>query len=94
MNEKALVHAVFGARGTGKTAHIKQLIERAAPPRLIVWDFKHDPTLRDLGTPYTDLAAFVLAALTAFAYAELVTKYPRAAGAALYTNKAFGIQFF
>jgi amino acid transporter len=26
------------------------------------------------------LAAFVLAALTAFAYAELVTKYPRAAG--------------
>ena len=39
------------------------------------------------------LAAFVLAALTAFAYAELVTKYPRAAGAALYTNKAFGVQF-
>ena len=39
------------------------------------------------------LAAFVLAALTAFAYAELVTKYPRAAGAALYTKKAFGIQF-
>ncbi len=40
------------------------------------------------------LAAFVLAALTAFAYAELVTKYPRAAGAALYTNQAFGLQFF
>ena len=40
------------------------------------------------------LAAFVLASLTAFAYAELVTKYPRAAGAALYTNRAFGIQFF
>ncbi len=39
------------------------------------------------------LAAFVLAALTAFGYAELVTKYPRAAGAALYTNRAFGIQF-
>lgn len=35
------------------------------------------------------LAAFVLAALTAFAYAELVSKYPRAAGAALYTHKAF-----
>ncbi len=40
------------------------------------------------------VAAFVLAALTAFAYAELVTKYPRAAGAALYTNRAFGLQFF
>ncbi len=35
------------------------------------------------------LMAFVLAALTAFAYVELVTKYPRAAGAALYTNLAF-----
>ena len=39
------------------------------------------------------LAAFVLALLTAFAYAELVTKYPRAAGAALYTNEAFRSPF-
>ena len=31
----------------------------------------------------------VLAAFTAGAYAELVTKYPQAAGAALYANKAF-----
>ncbi len=35
------------------------------------------------------LLALVLAALTATAYAELVTKYPQAAGAALYANKAF-----
>lgn len=35
------------------------------------------------------LAAFLLASLTAFAYAELVSKYPRAAGAALYVNKAY-----
>ena len=35
------------------------------------------------------LAAGILAAFTATAYAELVTKYPRAAGAALYTHKAF-----
>jgi basic amino acid/polyamine antiporter, APA family len=40
------------------------------------------------------LAAFVLAFFTAFAYAELVTKYPRAAGAALYTHKAFRAPFF
>jgi APA family basic amino acid/polyamine antiporter len=33
--------------------------------------------------------ALLLAVFTAFAYAELVTKYPRAAGAALYVNKAF-----
>ena len=39
------------------------------------------------------LGAFVVALLTAFSYLELVTKYPRAAGAALYTHKAFGIHF-
>ena len=33
--------------------------------------------------------AITLATFTAFAYAELVTKYPRAAGAALYVNKAW-----
>jgi basic amino acid/polyamine antiporter, APA family len=35
------------------------------------------------------LVAFIVAFLTAFAYLELVGKYPRAAGAALYTNRAF-----
>ncbi len=39
------------------------------------------------------LCAFVVALLTAFSYLELVGKYPRAAGAALYTHKAFGIHF-
>ncbi|PSJ59994.1 APC family permease [Kumtagia ephedrae] len=39
------------------------------------------------------LIAFVVALITAFSYLELVTKYPRAAGAALYTHKAFGIHF-
>ncbi|MEV4640037.1 APC family permease [Actinoplanes sp. NPDC049548] len=39
------------------------------------------------------LLAFVVALLTAFSYLELVTKYPRAAGAALYTHKAFGVHF-
>jgi len=36
---------------------------------------------------------FSVAALTAASYAELVGKYPRAAGAALYTHRAFGIHF-
>lgn len=35
------------------------------------------------------LLALVLALLTAFAYAELVTKYPRAGGAAVWANQAF-----
>jgi APA family basic amino acid/polyamine antiporter len=39
------------------------------------------------------LVAFAVAMVTAFSYLELVTKYPQAAGAALYTHKAFGIHF-
>jgi amino acid transporter len=39
------------------------------------------------------LVAFIVALITAFSYLELVTKYPRAAGAALYAHKAFGIHF-
>ena len=39
------------------------------------------------------IVAFAIALVTAFSYLELVTKYPRAAGAALYTHKAFGIHF-
>ena len=39
------------------------------------------------------LLAFAVAFLTALSYLELVTKYPQAAGAALYTHKAFGIHF-
>ncbi|WP_087001067.1 APC family permease [Rhizobium sullae] len=39
------------------------------------------------------LVAFAVALLTALSYLELVTKYPRAAGAALYTHNAFGIHF-
>ena len=35
------------------------------------------------------LIGFVIAGLTAASYAELVGKYPRAAGAALYTHRAF-----
>ena len=39
------------------------------------------------------LLAFAVALITACSYMELVTKYPRAAGAALYAQKAFGIHF-
>jgi APA family basic amino acid/polyamine antiporter len=39
------------------------------------------------------VVAFLVALITAFSYLELVTKYPRAAGAALYTHKAFGLHF-
>ncbi|HET9140647.1 APC family permease [Actinophytocola sp.] len=39
------------------------------------------------------LLAFVVAFLTAFSYLELSGKYPRAAGAALYVNRAFRVPF-
>ncbi|MFI6045656.1 APC family permease [Nocardia sp. NPDC051321] len=39
------------------------------------------------------VVSFLIALVTAMSYLELVTKYPNAAGAALYTHKAFGIQF-
>src|SRR6186997_342276 len=39
------------------------------------------------------LLAFGVATLTALSYLELVTNHPQAAGAALYTHKAFGIHF-
>jgi len=39
------------------------------------------------------LLAFIVATLTALSYLELVTKFPQAAGAALYAHKAFGVHF-
>src|SRR6476469_5354516 len=39
------------------------------------------------------LIAFVVATITAVSYLELVTRYPQAAGAALYAHKAFGVHF-
>ncbi|TKJ26454.1 APC family permease [Blastococcus sp. CCUG 61487] len=39
------------------------------------------------------LVAFLVAMVTALSYLELVTKYPQAAGAALYAHKAFGVHF-
>ncbi|MCU7730950.1 APC family permease [Actinoplanes sp. KI2] len=38
------------------------------------------------------LVSFLLALVTAYAYLELVTKYPRAAGAALYVHRAYHIE--
>jgi hypothetical protein len=53
--------AAFGATGTGKTAWVKQQIARMKPARLLVWDFKHDPGLDDMGKPFDDLGAMIRA---------------------------------
>ena len=39
------------------------------------------------------LVAFAVAGLTALSYLELVTRFPQAAGAALFVQKAFGLHF-
>jgi hypothetical protein len=59
---KALALAAFGARGTGKTAWVKQQLARMAPHRLLIWDFKHDPALVDVGTPMASLPSLIAAA--------------------------------
>ena len=38
------------------------------------------------------ILALIMAAFTAGSYAELVSKYPHAGGAALYANRAFGVR--
>lgn len=59
MAAKPLTIAVFGARGTGKTAWVKQQIAAYGAPRLLIWDFKNDPSLEDVGQRVTSLAALI-----------------------------------
>ncbi len=59
MKGKPLTIAVFGARGSGKTAWVKQQIAAFGAPRLLIWDFKNDPSLEDVGQRVTSLAALI-----------------------------------
>ena len=43
-------------------------------------------------SPTVFILASVMAALTAFSYAEMASRYPRAAGVALYVKQAFGLE--
>lgn len=61
MKGKALMLAAFGARGTGKTAWVKQQLAALPQSRVIIWDFKHDPSLTDTGTAYRELPKFIQA---------------------------------
>ena len=61
MPSKALTVASFGARGTGKTAWIKQTLAKVNPARLMVWDYKHDASLASVGKAFTQWPAFVAA---------------------------------
>ena len=49
--EPARLLGAFGAQGSGKTAWVRQVIERMPlRTRLVCWDFKHDPRLKGIGT--------------------------------------------
>ena len=43
-------------------------------------------------TPFSFLLASLLAAFSAFSYAELASRYPRSAGEAIYIEESFGIK--
>lgn len=58
---KPLTVAAFGARGSGKTAWCKQWIAKHGGRRVMVWDYKHDHGLAEVGTAYASWAAFVAA---------------------------------
>lgn len=58
MAPKALAVAAFGARGTGKTEWVKRWVASLKARRLLVWDYKHDPSLRiGMGEPVSSLGA-------------------------------------
>lgn len=43
-------------------------------------------------SPTVFMLASIMASLTAFSYAEMASRYPRAAGVALYVKQAFGLE--
>lgn len=61
MSAKPLTVGAFGAKGVGKTTWLLGEFKRAKPPRSIIWDYKGDPLLRDLGTEFFDLPAMIRA---------------------------------
>jgi len=56
MATKPTIVAVLGARGTGKSAWVKKLLERSRPKRLLVWDY-----MREYSGGTGDLAACIRA---------------------------------
>lgn len=59
MTAKALVVGAFGARGVGKTAWLRQQLERE--PCLAIWDYKPDPRMADWGKGFISMPGFIQA---------------------------------
>jgi len=96
------VEATTAAPGREETGPLKRVVSRNMLLLLIVGDMVGAGIYALVGEVggrvggaiwASFLLATVLAVFTAFAYAELVTKYPSAGGAALYVNKAYRRSF-
>lgn len=62
---KASIHAVIGATGSGKTTHVMQCIKRGKPTRMLIWDTKGEFAREGYAKPVTkisEVAALVKAA--------------------------------
>lgn len=58
---KASIHAVIGATGSGKTTHVMQCIKRGNPSRLIIWDSKGEFAREGYAQPVTKISEITAA---------------------------------
>lgn len=62
---KASIHAVIGATGSGKTTHVMQCIDRGKPRRLLVWDSKGEFAREGYAQPVSKISDITKALLKA-----------------------------
>lgn len=53
---KAAIHAVIGATGSGKTTHVMNCIRRARPGRVLIWDSKGEFSREGFASPVKSMA--------------------------------------
>lgn len=53
---KASIHAVIGASGSGKTTHVMQCIKRGKPGRILIWDTKGEFAREGYAQPVGSIA--------------------------------------
>lgn len=58
---KASIHAVIGASGSGKTTHVMDCIKRGKPSRLLIWDTKREFAREGYATPVHKISEVVAA---------------------------------
>lgn len=72
---KASIHAVIGASGSGKTSHVMQCIKRGKPGRLLVWDSKGEFAREGYAQPVRSISEVSKALLAAGARGRFALAY-------------------